>query len=404
MVAFGYKAINREGKITKGSIEADSAEAARREIRQQGLTLLELNQQSIFTKDLNIEIGGYPKPRDLSVFCRQLVSMTKAGVSILESLKMLSEQTENKKLKEATEGVRVNVEKGETLAKSLALYPKVFPSLMINMIAAGESSGSLDTAMERMAIQFEKSAKINAMVKKAMIYPVIVCVVAVAVVIVMLIKVIPSYAVMFDELGTELPALTIAVRSLSNFLMDTWYIQLPVLIAAIIALKVFAGTDVGKHIFHKLQLKIPAINNMVVKKSSSQMARTMSTLLAAGVPLVEAVDIVGNTMENVYFKEALDECKNQIIIGQPLSRPLEDTNLFPPMVYHMVRIGEESGNTEEMLTKLADYYDEEVEMAVQSLMAAMEPMIILVLAGIVGIMIAACIAPMFKMYSALDTL
>ena len=404
MAAFGYEAINKEGKTTKGSIEADSAEAAKREIRQQGLTLLELKEQSIFTKDLNIEIGGYPKPRDLSVFCRQFVSMTKAGVSILESLKMLSEQTENKKLKEATEGVRVNVEKGETLAKSLALYPKVFPSLMINMIAAGESSGSLDTAMERMAIQFEKSAKINAMVKKAMIYPVIVCIVAVAVVVVMLVKVIPSYAVMFDDLGTELPALTIAVRSLSNFLMDTWYIQLPVLIAAIIALKAFAGTDVGKHIFHKLQLKIPAINNMVVKKSSSQMARTMSTLLAAGVPLVEAVEIVGNTMENVYFKEALDECKNQIIIGQPLSRPLEDTGLFPPMVYHMVRIGEESGNTEEMLTKLADYYDEEVEMAVQSLMAAMEPMIILVLAGIVGIMIAACIGPMFKMYSALDTL
>lgn len=404
MAAFGYEAINKEGKTTKGSIEADSAEAAKREIRQQGLTLLELKEQSIFTKDLNIEIGGYPKPRDLSVFCRQFVSMTKAGVSILESLKMLSEQTENKKLKEATEGVRVNVEKGETLAKSLALYPKVFPSLMINMIAAGESSGSLDTAMERMAIQFEKSAKINAMVKKAMIYPVIVCIVAVAVVVVMLVKVIPSYAVMFDDLGTDLPALTIAVRSLSDFLLDTWYIQLPILIVAIIALKAFAGTDVGKHIFHKIQLKIPAINNMVVKKSSSQMARTMSTLLAAGVPLVEAVDIVSNTMENVYFKEALDECKNQIIIGQPLSRPLEDTKLFPPMVYHMVRIGEESGNTEEMLTKLADYYDEEVEMAVQSLMAAMEPMIILVLAGIVGIMIAACIGPMFKMYSALDTL
>lgn len=404
MAAFGYEAINKEGKTTKGSIEADSAEAAKREIRQQGLTLLELKEQSIFTKDLNIEIGGYPKPRDLSVFCRQFVSMTKAGVSILESLKMLSEQTENKKLKEATEGVRVNVEKGETLARSLALYPKVFPSLMINMIAAGESSGSLDTAMERMAIQFEKSAKINAMVKKAMIYPVIVCIVAVAVVVVMLVKVIPSYAVMFDDLGTELPALTIAVRSLSDFLLDTWYIQLPILIVAIIALKAFAGTDVGKHIFHKIQLKIPAINNMVVKKSSSQMARTMSTLLAAGVPLVEAVDIVSNTMENVYFKEALDECKNQIIIGQPLSRPLEDTKLFPPMVYHMVRIGEESGNTEEMLTKLADYYDEEVEMAVQSLMAAMEPMIILVLAGIVGIMIAACIGPMFKMYSALDTL
>lgn len=404
MAAFGYEAINKAGKVTKGSVEADSAEAAKREIRQQGLTLLELKEQSLFTKDLNIDIGGYPKPRDLSVFCRQFVSMTKAGVSILESLKMLSEQTENKKLKEATEGVRVNVEKGETLARSLAMYPKVFPSLMINMIAAGESSGSLDTAMERMAVQFEKSAKINAMVKKAMIYPVIVCIVAVVVVIVMLVKVIPSYTVMFDDLGSELPALTIAVQSASDFLLDNWMLLLPIVILAVLGIKAFSVTNTGKHVFHKLQLNIPALKNMVVKKSASQMARTLSTLLAAGVPLVEAVDIVGNTMENVYFKEAMEECRNQIIIGQPLSRPLEDTKLFPPMVYHMVKIGEESGNTEEMLTRLADYYDEEVEMAVQSLMAAMEPMIILVLAGLVGIMIAACIGPMFKMYSALDSL
>lgn len=404
MAAFGYEAINKEGKTTKGSIEADSAEAAKREIRQQGLTLLELKEQSIFTKDLNIEIGGYPKPRDLSVFCRQFVSMTKAGVSILESLKMLSEQTENKKLKEATEGVRVNVEKGETLAKSLALYPKVFPGLMINMIAAGESSGSLDTAMERMAIQFEKSAKINAMVKNAMIYPVMVCIVAVAVVIVMLVKVIPSYEDMFKQLGSELPAITRAVQSCSHFLMDNWMVLVPILIAIIVALCMFAKTNTGKHVFHKFQLKMPAVKNLVVKKSASQMARTMSTLLAAGVPLVEAVDIVGGTMENVYFKEAMDLCKNEIIIGQPLSRPLEESKLFPPMVYHMVRIGEEAGNTEEMLTKLADYYDEEVEMAVKSMMEAMQPVIIIVLAVIVGVLIASVIAPMVSMYGAMDSM
>ena len=404
MASYGYEAISKDGKTVKGSIEADTVEKVRSELKQQGLTLLELKEQGLLTRDINIEIGGYPKARDLSVFCRQFVSMTKAGVSILEALKMLSEQTENKRLKEATEGVRVNVEKGETLARSLSLYPKVFPSLLINMVEAGESSGSLDTAMERMAVQFEKTARIKAMVKKAMIYPVMVLIIAVIVVIVMLVKVIPSYAVMFDDLGTDLPGITVAVRSASDFLIQNWLILFPIVIAAAIALKMFSKTDAGKHVFHKLQLKIPALKNMIVKQSSSQMARTMSTLLAAGVPMVEAVDIVGNTLENVYFKEAMDLCKNEIIIGQPLSRPLEESGLFPPMAYHMVRIGEESGNTEEMLTKLADYYDEEVEMAVQSLMAAMEPLFIVVLAGIVGLMIAACIAPMFSMYGALDHL
>lgn len=404
MAAYGYEALDRAGKAVKGSIDADTIEKAKSELKQQGYTLLNIKEQSLLTRDLNIEIGGYPKPRDLSVFCRQFVSMTRAGVSILEALKMLSEQTENKQLKKAVEGVRVSVEKGETLARSLKEYPKVFPELMVNMVAAGESSGSIDIAMERMAIQFEKANKTRALVKKAMMYPIIVCIVAIVVVIVMLVVIIPNYADMFTQLGTELPGITKAVQAASNFIIDYWYILVPTIIVLVIVLKIFSATDMGKHVFHGLQLRIPALKNLKVKQASSQMARTMSTLLAAGVPLIEAVEIVGNTMDNVYFREALDTCKNEIIIGQPLSRPLEEVGLFPPMVYHMVRIGEESGNTEEMLNKLADYYDEEVEMAVQTLMAAMEPMIIVVLACIVGVLIAACMAPMLSMYNAMENL
>lgn len=404
MAAYGYEALDRAGKTIKGSIDADTIDKAKSELKQQGLTLLNIKEQSLLTKDLNIEIGGYPKPRDLSVFCRQFVSMTRAGVSILEALKMLSEQTENKQLKKAVEGVRVSVEKGETLARSLKEYPKVFPELMVNMVAAGESSGSLDVSLDRMAVQFEKANKTRALVKKAMMYPIIVCVVAVAVVIVMLVVVIPNYTNMFSQLGTDLPGITKAVQAASNFVIGYWYILVPVIIVVAILLKMFSQTDMGKHVFHGLQLKIPALKNLKVKQASSQMARTMSTLLAAGVPLIEAVEIVGNTMDNVYFREAMDTCKNEIIIGQPLSRPLEEVGLFPPMVYHMVRIGEESGNAEEMLTKLADYYDEEVEMAVQTLMAAMEPMIIVVLACIVGVLVAACMAPMLTMYQAMESL
>lgn len=404
MAAYGYEALDRAGKTIKGSIDADTIDKAKSELKQQGLTLLNIKEQSLLTKDLNIEIGGYPKPRDLSVFCRQFVSMTRAGVSILEALKMLSEQTENKQLKKAVEGVRVSVEKGETLARSLKEYPKVFPELMVNMVNAGESSGSIDVALERMAVQFEKANKTRALVKKAMMYPIIVCFVAIAVVIVMLVVVIPNYATMFTELGTDLPGITKAVQAASNFIIGYWYILVPVIIVVAILLKMFSQTDMGKHVFHGLQLKIPALKNLKTKQASSQMARTMSTLLAAGVPLIEAVEIVGNTMDNVYFREAMDTCKNEIIIGQPLSRPLEEVGLFPPMVYHMVRIGEESGNTEEMLNKLADYYDEEVEMAVQTLMAAMEPLIIVVLAVIVGVLIAACMAPMLSMYNAMENL
>lgn len=404
MATYGYRAITKAGKEVKGSIEADNKDFAMAELRRQELTVIDVSEQSFLTKDIDIQIGGWPKARDLSVMCRQFVSMTKAGVSILDSLKMLCEQTENKRLQDALKEVRISVEKGETLADSMAEHPKIFPGIMVNMVAAGEASGSLEIALERVATQLERSHKTQAMVKKAMIYPIAVCIVAVIVTIVMLIVVIPNYEDMFKDLGTELPWITRFYVNLSHAIINYWFIIVPVIIVLAFAIRAFAKTDAGKHFFGKIALKAPLFGKLTTKSASSMMARTMSTLLGAGVPLMEAVDIVAGVMSNVYFKEAMQEAKDEITIGMPLSRPLQESGLFPPMVYQMIRIGEESGNTEEMLDKLADYYDEEVEMSVQSLMAAMEPMIIIVLAIVVGGLIAACMMPMMAMYTALDSL
>ena len=404
MAAWGYVAIDKGGKEIKGSREADSKEQVARELKNQGFIVLDIKKQNVLTKDIRFEFGGKPTSRDLAVFCRQFSSITRAGVTIVQTLNMLSEQTENVKMQKAIQAVRADVEKGESFAYSLGRHPKVFPELFVQMIRAGEASGSLEVSMERMAIQFEKSAKTKALVKKAMIYPIVVMLVAIAVIVVMLVFVIPRYMDMFEELDTELPAITRAVVAMSNFIQNYWYIIIPVVVALAFAIKTWAKTNSGKHVIGKLEFKIPTMKNLVVKSAAAQMARTLSTLLTAGIPLVEAVDIVAGTMGNIWFKEALKDAVDQIVIGVPLSHPLQACGLFPPMVYHMVRVGEETGSTEEMLNRLADYYEEEVEIAVQSLMAVMEPMIIIVLAGIVGILIMAVMAPMMNMYAALDNL
>lgn len=405
MANYSYEAMNNLGKVVKGSMEAEFIEQAREKIRQQGLIVLDLREQSMFEKDLNLSFFEKKvTPRELAVFCRQFVSMNHAGVSIMECLKLLQEQTENPTLQKAIAQVHADVQKGESLADAMMRQKKVFPSLMVTTVAAGEASGSLDISLERMADEFEKSAKTKALVKKAMIYPAMIGIIAVVVVIVMLVVVIPSYMDMFEDLGTELPGITKMVVAASNFIMQKWYILIPIVVAIIVAISMYLKTPSGKRLTSTLALKFPAMKNLVVKSACSQLSRTLSTLLSAGVPLVEAVGITANTMQNVLFREAMMTAKDEVIKGVPLSEPLEQSGLFPPMLYHMVRIGEEAGNTEEMLTKLADYYDEEVEMATQSLMAAMEPMIILVLAGVVGLLIGSVMAPMLTMYQSLENL
>lgn len=404
MADYSYVAIADNGKEVKGTIVAENPDSARAQLKGQGLVVTNVKEQGLMDKEITLGFKKKITPRELAVFCRQFVSMSKAGVTILECLELLREQTENPRLAQAIRDVQTNVEKGETLAYGLESQPDVFPSLMCTTIAAGEASGSLEVSLDRMADQFEKSAKTQALVKKAMIYPIVVAIVALAVVILMLVKVIPSYTDMFNDLGTELPKITQVVVAASDFIMHYWFILAPVIIAAVVGLKTYAKTDSGQLLWSTFQLKVPAIKNLVIKSACSSLARTLSTLLAAGVGLTDAVGIVSDTMTNVLVRDALRFAKDEVMKGVPLSEPIEDSGLFPPMLYHMMRIGEEAGNSEEMLTKLADYYDEEVEMATQSLMAMMEPMIILVLAGVVGVLIGAIMAPMLAMYQAMDNL
>ena len=404
MPNFGYTAIDKSGVEVKGSINAEDKEKVKREVKAMGMIPLEIVEQSVWTQDIDLNFEKKPGARDLSVFCRQFVSMTKAGVSIIEAMKMLTEQTENKALKKAVEEVRVNLEKGESLASSMRQHPKIFPNLLINMVAAGEASGSLDHAMERMSVQFEKTAKNQGLLKKAMIYPVIVGLVALGVIVVMLLIVIPSYAEMFDNLNTTLPAITVLVMAMSQFLQKNWLLILLVVVLAVLITKAYLTTENGKHVWAEIQFRIPIVKNLVVKTASANMARTIGTLISTGIPLVEAVDIVADTMDNVLIKESLVEAKEQIMMGVPLSEPIKESGIFPPMVHHLMKIGEEAGTTEEMLTKLADYYDEEVELAVQALMAAIEPLVIIVLALVVGFLVLSVILPMMSMYDALNTL
>lgn len=404
MPNWNYTAIDANGKTRKGTVEAADQEQATSKIRSEGLIVTEVKPEDIWNKEITIGGGGGVKPRDLSVFCRQFVSMINAGVTITDALGMLSEQTENKVMAKTIRNVQIDIEKGDSLSESMSRYPKIFPDLLISMVAAGESTGNIEVSFERMAEHFEKAARTKAMIKKAAVYPVVVAVVAVIVVIVMLVMVIPSYEDMFKDLGSELPGITKVVVAASHGLQSYWYIILLVLVVAVVGILSFRKTDTGQHFFGKLVYNMPVFGNMSIKTASSMFARTLSTMVYAGIPMMEALDKVADTMSNALFRDAIHNARDEVSKGSPLSEPIRQSGLFPPMVHHMISIGEETGDTESMLERLADYYDEEVEMATQTMMAAMEPMIIIVLAVVVGTIVGAVLAPMLKMYQDLGNL
>lgn len=405
MTDFLYVAVdNSTGKEKKGTIQAENENEARTKLKAEGYYVMKLNKATGLNKQINISIGASASPRDLSVFSRQFVSMINAGVTILDTLDMLGDQTENKEMGKAIKGVHAEIQKGETLSDALMKYPKIFPSIMVSMVAAGEASGKMDVAFERMATHFEKSAKMKALVKKASVYPIMVAVVAFAVVIVMLVKVIPSYESMFADMGTELPMITKMVVAASDFIMGYWYIIFFVVTVAVVGIMGFNKTEPGKKLKGTISMKMPVLGKLNIKSASANYARTLSTLVYSGLPMIEALGITAGTMTNYWYEKALEKARDEVAKGVPLSEPITSSGLFPPMVSHMTKIGEETGDLEGMLTRLADYYDEEVEMATQTVVAALEPMIILVLAAVVGTLVAAIMAPMLSMYGAMESL
>ena len=403
METFSYTAVGADGKEKKGSIVAETREDAARSLKDQGLLPMSIGKQSALDKDINFSFGKKKgvKVRDLSVFCRQFSSIIKAGVNVINALSMMSEQTENKKLKAAIKNVQSNVEKGETLSSAMRSEGDIFPSLLVSMVAAGEASGSLETAIERMAIQFEKDAKLKGMVNKAMIYPIILIVVMIGVVIAMMMFVIPNFMDMFEGLDAEMPFMTVMVINMSNFILDKWWLLILIVVGIVFAYKSYYKTDAGRHMIDRLKIKIPVFGVLTVKTACARFSRIMSTLLSAGMPMISAIEIAAGTMDNVLFKDALQKVRSGVALGMGFSQQIGVTRLFPAMLVHMVGIGEETGNIEDMLTNVANYYDEEVELATQSVTALMEPMIIIVMAVVVGALVLAIYQPMITLYSTL---
>jgi len=402
MSSFSYTMVDRDGKIKKGTMEALSQELVMSSIIAQGYTPVSIRAQNKWDKDIDFNFKSAVKPRDLSMFCRKFVSILSAGVSIINALDMLQEQTENKTLSKAILAVKTSVEKGETLAHAMGSQVGIFTKLLVQMVEAGEASGNLEIAFERMAIHFEKDAKIKTQVKKAMIYPSIIGLVSVLVIIVMMVVVIPSFMSMFNDMSIEIPKLTKVVLGTSKFIQKWWYIIALVVFALAMALYIFKKSDKGKELFGGIALKIPVLGKLNIKSTSARFTRTLSTLLAAGIPMIEAVDITARTFDNLIVKNILLDAKEEIARGVPISIPLKKSGIFPPMVCHMAKIGEETGNIDNMLVKVADYYEEEVEAATQVFMAIMEPGIIIILSIIVGILVMSIMQPMMSMYGGIE--
>ena len=401
MAQFSYKILDKTGKTKKGNIEAENIEKARNLLKAEGSTVLALEEASLLSKDINISFGRKRVPtRDLGVFCKQFKSILQAGIGIVDALGMLAEQSNSKTLSEALKNVKDNVQKGDTLNVAMKKEgTKVFPGILLNMIEAGEASGSLEVALERMSTHFDKDARLKGLVKKAMMYPIVLLCVTVIIVVIMLVKVLPGFADTFASMGSELPAYTQFVMGLSDSLVQTWYFWVIGIAVVAFAYRTYAKTPSGSRRIAAIKLKIPILGDLLTKTECARFSRTLSTLLAAGMPLIEAIEITGKTLDNVLFKDALADAVVQVQRGAPLSAPLKASGRFPSMVLHMLSIGEESGNVEEMLDNVAEYYDEEVTLATDSATAMMEPLIIVVMAVVVCAIIAAVYAPILDMYS-----
>lgn len=405
MPTFSYQVVNPQGKHSKGNIDADTREAAMTALRAAGGTIISVAEVNALNKDVKLKaFEKKPKPRDLAVFCRQFVAILDAGVPAVQALEMLAEQTENKMLADALASCKTTIEQGETLADAMRQYPKAFPEMLVTLVEAGEASGTITISFARMADQFEKTAALQDTIKKATIYPVFLLCLMAGMISVMLTAVIPRFLSMFDSLGGELPALTKFTLGLVLFMQSRWYVVIGIIVLAVFAIRRFKQSPGGQRFFGRAAMHSKIRGKLVIKTASARMARTLGTLLGSGLSLVDSIGIAAKTMDNFFFKDALEEAKSAVALGQPLSQELKRTNVFPPLVYHMVGIGEEAGDIEGMLDKLADYYEEEVRAETERLMAVLEPLIIVIMAAIVGTMIISIVLPMMNMYNTVSAM
>ena len=396
LLDFVYDGVNRRGEKVKGETTSRNIELAKAQLRKQGIKVKTIKKKPkpIFQMKKSI------KAIDIAIFVRQLATMMKAGVPLTQSFEIVADALDNPSMKELVLSVKSEVESGSTFAAALRKHPRYFDDLLCSLVEAGEQSGALETMLERVATYKEKSELLKAKIKKALKYPIAVIVVAIIVTIILLVKVVPVFADLFNSFGAELPAFTRMVVSMSEWMQKWWWLLLFSIAGAVVG---FSEAKKRSKPFNdfldRLTLKLPIFGNIAYQAVVARFSRTLSTTFAAGVPLIDALDSTAGATNNVVFYNATQKIKGDVATGQQLQFSMRSTNLFPSMAIQMVGIGEESGSLEEMLDKVATYYENEVDNAVDGLTSLMEPMIMAILGVLVGGLVIAMYLPIFQMGS-----
>jgi type IV pilus assembly protein PilC len=398
MAGFAYSAISIDGFETVGEVHAPDLESAREQLRIRGLLAHTLRELPASGEDNLRTAFKKIKPRSMQVFSRQFATMIEAGLNVVASLVILEEQTDDVYLAEIISELRADVEGGLLLSQAMSRHPKVFNDLYVSMVQAGEASGMLDQVLDRVADQIEKETKLKRRVKGAMVYPTVVFTFASLVLVAMLMFIVPIFAKIFTELNGKLPLLTRVVLAASNVVRHQWYILFPLIFFIVWAGLRYKKTESGRQAWDRFKLRIPLrIGEVVLKVTMARLLRTLASLVAAGVDIIKALDIAGSTAGNWLVEQALADVRVKVQEGIPIAEPLTNDPLFPPMVSQMVKIGEETGELEKMLGKIADFYEDEVDSAIQSLTSIIEPIMMIGVGFMVGIIIIAMYLPMFKM-------
>jgi type IV pilus assembly protein PilC len=398
---YEYQSIDHAGKRAKGKIEASNELAAAQALRQQGLTPLAITSaDTLMQREVRIPgLGDRTTLKDLGVFARQFATMTQSGMSLLRSLAVLEDQAAKPSLKKALGDVRMDIEGGTSLSGALGKHPKVFPTLMVAMIRAGETGGFLDNALDRIATNLEKDAALRGKIKSALTYPVIVLVFTAVMISAVLIFIVPIFEKMFKQLGGQLPLPTQIIVTASHTLFWLGPLLIVAGIVITVAFRQIMANNPGVRLwFDKVKLRLPVFGPLFTKIALSRFSRNLGTLLGVGVPVLQALDVVGATTGNTVISTAMADLQQAVREGRPMSSQLGQHKIFPPMVVQMVEVGEESGQISQMLEKIADFYDREVDSAAEALTASIEPIMVLVMGGVVGGMIVCLYLPMFSIY------
>jgi type IV pilus assembly protein PilC len=400
VTTFSYTAKPGGGVSTTGEITGDSKAAVAAELRRRGLTVLTLEEKKGLPSLGELTEGMTRiKLRDKVIFSRQFATMINAGLALLRALYILEAQTENARFKKIIGEVRQDVEAGSPLSDALEKHPVAFDRLYVSMVRAGEVGGVLDLTLERLATQLEKDDNLRRSIKAAMTYPIMIGVFAILVLFGLIIFVIPIFAAMYDDLGGQLPLLTRIMVGTSEFVRSLWFVIFPALFLAIYGLKRLKNTQQGRRVWDRTKLRLPMkLGSIIQKIAVARFSRTLATLVSSGVPILQSIEITGRTSGNTVIEEAMDDVKENIKGGDSIARPLEKISVFPPMVTQMISIGEETGALDTMLHKIADFYEDEVDAAIKSLTSILEPIMMIFIGGIVGLVVISMYLPIFNLF------